>query len=546
MKKESLIRVFCSLFSYYVTLSPVHAGSKSSTPLLSLERTFEPKSSSSSKKVSQKTSKNEQKSDQKENSKESDPVQAPQEEPVSDGWKYDPDVVRVLIDGKISTSAIFGGNKVKGHYLVQAGKKQVIDLKGLFKDPGQFIPSKNMYQTFNVNNSQLGVRGEKVFRSPKWGEVLTALQINISGDASSSQHIREIYIEMNIPYWGLFLFGNTKGPENRSVVGPSDFMCGSGGTDGNFRNIINPTTSADIRISMQGDTGVATKVSWYTPRYNLAKGKLGSVQLGLSFTPNNRSLGEAAMNTAVGNKDKPWDSFDLRSFVQAANYQIDRDDVSFACSVAHISGSTQSNIPDQYFLERNNTNSWDVAFNTSIGALNLGSEFIWNGRGGMWRRNLGTPQTTGTFITPVFEALTPTDFAQYAGTYDAVGQKFSFSPASYDASLAGKSWLLNSAVGWITKKWGASIAYFYSSTNTGIVMEKYTKGAKAIGKAVVASFDWYLWDGFTPYIEGGIFKMTNPAWAHISETNANLTYLPFQGVPNNTCMGVLTGLKLQF
>jgi len=117
----------------------------------------------------------------------------------------------------------------------------------------------------------------------------------------------------------------------------------------------------------------------------------------------------------------------------------------------------------------------------------------------------------------------------------------------YIASKAGKNWVLNTGIGYITKTAGFTFSYLHSQRRTGFVTSKIDeKSIKAVGNSYVLSAEYYLAPGLSPYIEGAIYNMKNPAWSHIAYSIVKITNLQYVGVPSNKAKVILTGIKLQF
>ncbi|ETZ07251.1 hypothetical protein P618_200567 [Holospora obtusa F1] len=429
----------------------------------------------------------------------------------------------LLLSGKASFAMTLGRNKTDYTVLfTPPGGGSVFNLSGLFGN-GEKIYSHVARSQLNVNNSQFMVRAEQPFFSK---EGTFAVFIAFTGDPDNKQSVREIAAEIDT-FYGTFVFGNTKGIENRAVAGPSSFLKGTGGTDGAISRFLNPTTGVFMFPSMKGDTGVATKLVFFSPNFGDIK-TFGSVQFGLSYTPNTSMMGEAKMNTAFNSKDPLKASFDLNSFAQSIRYSLERESFGIALSFVRIHGKTRPAIPQQPLLAVYSNNSWDVAMNANYGPWCLGVEYIYNGRSGFLKNHL--------------PSLTPS-----LGTN--LGIKEKLPTMMYSPHDCGKSYTLNTGIGYIVKnQWGVSLGYLRTGSHTGFIStDQEANLIKAKGSAWVLSGDRSLVDGVDYFIEVAIsYKMSNPAWPYMGTAGAALTKLPFPTTPSNSATAVLSGLKVKF
>lgn len=112
--------------------------------------------------------------------------------------------------------------------------------------------------------------------------------------------------------WGRVQLGNALGVEGNMVFGGASVLGGTGGYDGNFNRVVNFVTGTINDVTLIGDTGRATKVTYQTPRYY-------GLQAGISFTPQQDHLGEAKINTGSHYK-KEKDAYDKRSIAAGLNF----------------------------------------------------------------------------------------------------------------------------------------------------------------------------------------------------------------------------------
>ena len=428
----------------------------------------------------------------------------------------------VTLSGKFSFVTTLGKNKETWTTLFNPPKGEgVFDFSQLFPS-GSRVYSHTANSQMNVNNSQFTVRAEQPFLNE---QATFAGFISFTGDPNSTQSVREIALEVDSTF-GTFVAGNTKGPENRAVAGCTNFFGGTGNIDGAFSRFLNMTTGVYMFPSMKGDTGVATKVMYFSPNFGDIK-TYGAVQFGLSYTPNTSMVGEAKMNTAYNSKDPLKQSFDMNNFTQSVRYSLERGLFGLNASFARIQGNTKAIIPEQPLLQPYNNNSWDVALDTHYGPWHVGVEYIYNGKSGMLRNNL--PGVTPTLVSDS-------------------GQKEVLPTLIYDANKAGRSYTLATGLGYIVpNRWGVCLGYLRNASHTGFMAEGADRSIKAKGSAWVLSLDRALLDGVEYFVEVAIsYKMSNPAWPYIGSTGAALTKLNFTAAPSNSAAGVLSGLKIKF
>lgn len=418
--------------------------------------------------------------------------------------------VNVKIGGKFLFNYCSGHNQQIYSYL----------FTGKFLDTlfftGEAIPTHIQRSIFTLD------RGRIIFtvvrEKNRWNY---SFNMELTGDANSNQPVREIYGKVEHPEAGVFVFGDTKGVEDRMVCGPSNFLKGSGGTGGAFFGFVNVTTGCSMDASSAvGDTKNATKIMYLTPR-------VGGFQFGVSYTPNTNHLGEARMNTAFSQTRKPFQVFDINSRVLGVNYlQEFRGGLIVNLSMAHLAGNTRSERPDRYLLLRDSTDSWDCGAVFSLGPWALGTEYIWNGKSGILKNN----------ISSIGPSIRQTD----------IGITYNFPVKNYQATAAGKYYSVNSGIAYTAGDMGISFSYFYTRKNTGIVKHFGSRSSRSIGRAWAISTEYNLAPGFCPYLEGAIYRMSNPDWPYLPVAVSSLTGLDVTAVPSNKARMVLAGIKVQF
>jgi len=208
----------------------------------------------------------------------------------------------VKIGGKLHFDCYSGSNKQKHTYLFTGSF-----LNDLYQN-GQRLNSYELKSMAALNRSRFTVNAEREVAGIKY-----SFNLALTGDLNSTRSVREIFLQAENDQFGGFIFGNTKGIEDRFVACPSDFVVGSGGTDGSFQRFVNITTGCTMSPSLLGDPKESTKVCWISPRK-------GGFQIGASFCPNTQHYGEANMNTAAADLAKPYQPFDINSLALGVNY----------------------------------------------------------------------------------------------------------------------------------------------------------------------------------------------------------------------------------
>jgi predicted porin len=161
-----------------------------------------------------------------------------------------------------------------------------------------------------------------------------------------------------------------------------------------------------------------------------------------------------------------------------------------------------------------------------MGPWSLGAEYIWNGKSGRLKNNIG----------PIAPSILQT----------GRGDRYSFPTKYYEALSAGKYYSVNSGIAYTAGDVGVSFAYFYTRKNTGIVASLGSPSSRAIGRAWAVSTEYNLAPGFCPYLEGAVYRMSNPDWPYLPVAVSNLTGLEVTAVPSNKARMVLAGIKVQF
>lgn len=384
-------------------------------------------------------------------------------------------------------------------------------LQPLTNSKAKIIPTHNDHVLFSLDRAKVGISAEKTINENVFG-----MHAFISGNMNDSKPMNEIYGSALVSGFTI-LAGNTSGVEDRSVIGPADFACGSGGTGGIWSRVLNETTDVAISPGIAGDTRKATKLFIATPR-------VGGFMFSVSYTPSTQNYGEAPMNTAYSNKRDPFKHFDTRSIVLGINYQNEFAWGALGFSAVYLHAKTRPEKPDVVLLERYNTRALDlgcvVSKNSDLGTFFLGCEYILSGRSHGLKHNISA-------ITPVID------------------QK-RWDTKNYFARKSGRASLVNGAIGWSNKQMALTFSCLYSSKRTGFSVTADQKSARAIGRAYVLSYEYFYIPGVSFYAEAGLFSMRNPDWAYTGSAIVSLSNWEFVGVETNKARAILVGMKVQF
>ena len=421
----------------------------------------------------------------------------------------------LTLSGKMLFDSFLGNQTEKRVYTFR--NNAAVTTGSRFSAQALSAPEKGRPNMFAVDSSKVNFEGKG-----KSGEWTYILNVTFSGDKYSFTSVREIYGSIEHPGVGILIFGDTRGVEDRSAFGPSDFLAGTGGTDGNFFRFINLTTGLWMAPSIVGDSGYSTKVEYYTPR-------LRGFQVGVSFSPNTQHMGEAMLRTDSSYSSSSPRPFDLESTCAGINYVYQRNNMSLSLSALGIFGKTQPALHGKPMLAANNTRSYDLGFVLGLGPWEIGAEYIMNGKSGTYENSINsvTPQINNGSIP-----LT---------TYRTLPTK------AYEAGKATKNWSINCGIGYTSGPARITLGYFRTQRNTGFRDLTTQKIGKASGYGWVVSTDYKIATGLVPYVEAAYYHMKNQDWAYMAAYSASaLGDKDVYAVPSNKAKVVLGGIKVQF
>ena len=209
------------------------------------------------------------------------------------------------------------------------------------------------------------------------------LQLNVSGTADNGLNYGfKIEINANTDdgavadevrlqlsgSWGTLQMGDEDGAEDMMNFGGEDLMGATGGFDGDFDDVLLRQLSyingweqyaAPSYPTIVGDTGDATKVTYYSPRFS-------GFQVGASITPTPNS----------GDEFKADGGFENHIGL-GANYDNSFGDLRIRASAVYSGASTPSD-------EVSDISAWSVGGIVGWGPFSLGANYTDNGDSAMW------------------------------------------------------------------------------------------------------------------------------------------------------------------
>lgn len=112
------------------------------------------------------------------------------------------------------------------------------------------------------------------------------------------------YVEFDSNDIGSIQIGVVKGVDDSMTVDTYGIMGGTGGVDnGSAFNLINEAEGVINGVTLIGSTDTATKINWFSPTVAIGE-NLGSLQIGLSYTPNTSHNGKGARDNSQSGKSK--------------------------------------------------------------------------------------------------------------------------------------------------------------------------------------------------------------------------------------------------
>jgi hypothetical protein len=322
--------------------------------------------------------------------------------------------------------------------------------------------------------------------------------------------------------FGTFQVGNIVGPEDTMIWDAGKIIGGTGGFDGGYNNVYNMSAGVMRGNDNIGDTGIATKVVWYSP-------EVKGWQVGVAYTPSTAHQGDGKLDNMTGGTAKlPGNRglyevkgnqpFDLRNVAIGLTYKKEIGKWNITLSGAGITAKSyffNSNIANNTASGRvpfQNTKAYQLGFVVGYGDFRFGGGYLDNGKSHLPR----SPNFT------------------YGGS---TGDKVNLT--SMNNGNAGHAW--NVGAGCTLGAYQLSASYQRTNRNTGNFQ-------KAHSDFYSAALDVNLFRGLGIYTQVDYIRSQTNSVAIARETaflnnqsgNSNV------GVGNNSGLLGIVGTKISF
>ncbi len=235
-------------------------------------------------------------------------------------------------------------------------------------------------------------------------------KIGINANTTDEAVADEVRLEL-YGRWGTLQLGDEDGADNVMNYGGETLLGGAGGYDGDHNDYLFragwaffgyfSSSNAPAFPLLAGDSGDATKITYYTPR-------LGGFQLGGSYTPTINSGDNFKADTAVTDHYGVGLNFD-RSF---GNFRMRASAVYAAAEVDVVFG------PD--FTELEDIAAWSVGAIFGWGPVSIGGGYADNGESGRLAGGYGDLYETHSTYWNAAAALELGRFYLSAGYFGSV------------------------------------------------------------------------------------------------------------------------------
>ncbi len=282
---------------------------------------------------------------------------------------------------------------------------------------------------------------------------------------SAHNRVRQAYVQLS--GWGFTVQGGAVDSADAvKMVDGSLVMGGDGGFVSDWSNRFNVTNDTIFSSFLVANPGYANKMNIYTPR-------VGGFQIGLSWTPNTRHLGDEffkdnrGKSILGGSVDGPYAPFDQNVFSGALSYNNHFGDLTLSMAVVGVhantskTGGTSTTEAEKKLL--NKSRGWAA-----------GAVIGWKGfeLGGGYSNN----QKTGEYLVD-----------------------------SVNGSDGGRVW--NVAVGYQLGHYKLAVGYLSGQ-------KKFVHSEGQVGKTkskiVSVTADWFLADGLSAYVDYNHVDMKHP------------------------------------
>ena len=165
--------------------------------------------------------------------------------------------------------------------------------------------------------------------------------------------------------WGTVIMGDDDGADDVMMVGGYSLMTAGYGYDGGYTSNVNRggVGFTGVFASLTGDTGDATKISYYTPRWS-------GLQLGASWTPDSGAAFDQGANEPDNDGDRE------NTFGAGLNYNGKVGEVGVRVGITGVVGSTEPSsisASGTSSLARDDISSWSAGGTLSYSGFSIGA-----------------------------------------------------------------------------------------------------------------------------------------------------------------------------
>ena len=161
--------------------------------------------------------------------------------------------------------------------------------------------------------------------------------------------------------WGTTVIGDDDGADDVMMVGGFSLLTAGYGYDGGYTSNVNRggVGFAQVFASLVGDTGDATKISYFTPR-------MSGLQIGASWTPDSGGSNNTANSDNDGNSEN--------NLGVGMNYIGSAGDIGFKIGATHGMGNAEPDTADttDAGLAKDDIDTWSVGGYLSFSGFSVG------------------------------------------------------------------------------------------------------------------------------------------------------------------------------
>lgn len=177
-------------------------------------------------------------------------------------------------------------------------------------------------------------------------------------DAGDRVDEANVFFEGN---WGRLELGDQDGAEDVMLYGGTNNLVANGGYDGGAGSFFDFNGVSASSPDMAGDTGDATKITYFTPRF-------GGFQVGVSYTPDDDHNFTESLASADGTNE--------HHFGLAANYVESFNGVDVAVGGSIVTADQEGGVASS---AANDEEGYHVGFNISYSGISFGASHGDNG-----------------------------------------------------------------------------------------------------------------------------------------------------------------------